>query len=170
MSENDINDVNCGSDCGSCGGGDNVNSGGGGGGDDGPCCDSGNSHKQADLKMLVFVLVLILAGAVAAHSIFNNDKDAGACGPGGCPSGSEQVEGCSSSTDTADEMPSGGCPISAMPSADESTCGSEQAAGCSSAATAGEMPSGGCSMSGKLDAGEGASVKQCSMTSGDEVK
>ncbi|MBW8034719.1 MAG: hypothetical protein FVQ79_03455 [Planctomycetes bacterium] len=115
MSDNDINDVNCGSDCGSCGGEDNVNNSGGGDGDDSPCCDSGNSHKQADLKMLVFVLVLILAGAVAAHSIFNKDKNAGACGPGGCPSGSEQVEG-SLSSDSADTL-SGSCPISGKSSA-----------------------------------------------------
>jgi len=88
MSDNDINDANCGSDCGSCGG------------DDSPCCDSGNSHKQADLKMLVFVLVLILAGAVAAHSIFNEGKKAGPCGPSGCPS-----------TGTVDQTSLGGCPV-----------------------------------------------------------
>ena len=118
MSENEINDVNSCDDCGSCDGGDNVNNSGGGDGGDSPCCDSGNSHKQADLKMLVFVLVLILAGAVAAHSLLNKDKDAGACGPGGCSSESEQVGSCPS-TGAADQMPSGTCPISGKSSAGE---------------------------------------------------
>ena len=117
MSDNDINDANCGSDCGSCGGDDKVHSSGGDccGGDSG---GGGHSHEQADLKMLVFVLVLILAGAVAAHSIFNKDKNAAACGPGGCPSGSEQVEG-SPSMGAAGQVPVGICPISGKSSAGE---------------------------------------------------
>lgn len=80
MSENDINDVDSCGDCGSCDdGNDKVNSSGADccGGDDG---NHGHSHKQADLKTLIFVLVLILAGAVAAHSLLNKNKNVGACG------------------------------------------------------------------------------------------
>ena len=128
MSDNEINDVNCDSDCGSCGdGNDKVDAAGGCG------AGGGDGHKQADLKTLIFVLVLILAGAVAAHSLIGRGKDAGACGADGSACDSKQVEGCSSA-DKADEAGSVGCPVSGEP-----------------------------------EASEDSSIKQCSITAGDDV-
>lgn len=99
MSDNDVNDSNCDKqECSSCcdGGSDAKES----------CCGSGNSHKQQDLKTLIFVLVLILAGAVAAHSIMNKGKSGSGCGPGGCRSGQVQdgaPVGCCPSGEKSEE-------------------------------------------------------------------
>lgn len=118
MSDNDVNDVNDlnsdGQECSSC-------DGGGGDDADEPCCGSGNSHKQADLKMLVFVLVLILAGAVAAHSIMNKDKGGSVCGsgqveegaPGGCcPADDKADADAAVAAPTPEDGAAGGCPFS----------------------------------------------------------
>jgi hypothetical protein len=94
MSDNDVNDLNSdGQECSSC-------DGGGGDGADKPCCGSGNSHKQQDLKTLIFVLVLILAGAVAAHSIMKKDKGESGC----CPVSGQVEEGVAN-----DDAVAGGC-------------------------------------------------------------
>ena len=126
MSDNDINDVNDsnrdGQECGSCGGG--------GGDADGSCCGSGNSHKQQDLKTLIFVLVLILAGAVVAHSIINKGKAKPGCGMGDSNCEFRQVEGGCGLKATEEglaeeDAAAGGCPFG-----DETKVSEETPTGC----------------------------------------
>lgn len=155
MSDNENKDVNCDSDCSSCG--DDKVAGDGGCGSGG-----GDVHKQADLKTLVFVLVLILAGAVAAHSLFGTDKDAVACGADGSACGSGQVDGCSFEAATV----SGGCPVGGESFEDGSACSSKQIEACSLESNV----SLSCPISEKLDANIDGLVKQCSIADGDDVK
>lgn len=57
------------------------------------CCDSNNSDNAptgGGFKGMVFLIVIILAGAVAAHSVMSKNK-AGSTGT--CPSGSVQGSG-----------------------------------------------------------------------------
>lgn len=118
MGNNDVNDLNSDrQDCTSCEGGNNAEE---------PCCGSGNSHKQQDLKTLIFVLVLILAGAVAAHSIMNKDGDKSACGIASSTCGSDQVESGTCTPDAAkegltDDAAAGGCPVTGKTEVSEKT-------------------------------------------------
>jgi len=110
------------------------------------CCDGGSDGTPSGgsgFKGLLFLIVIVLAGLVAANSILNKNKT-GRCVGGACPGGSVAADACDVDKQTAcpaaaDEADAKTCSSSSEPADDAAVCSSEPAkedteAGCSSMA------------------------------------
>ncbi len=149
---------------------DNCNVSSSSGGD---CCSSGSGNWKS-WRTVVFIMVLLAAGALAAHSVLSNGSNSPSCGAGSagvCPLSKACSSGKACEVPKANpdavtcplekkaDNPSSCCPKTGTPScspkSDVAGCcpKSEAGSGCPKAATSGSCPKtaavpGCCPMTG----------------------